>query len=81
MHGICANTNPSCAERLKKALHAGSHAAVDFRPGCAFRKRPPQKAQKPVQRLRAAHKLSRISADIHTDSGLHLKSQMNNCED
>jgi hypothetical protein len=84
MHGICASNNPSCAERLKMALFARSRAWPDFMPRCGFRKRPSLRSTRgrmPVQRLRAAHELSRISADIHTDRSLHLKTHTTNCED
>jgi hypothetical protein len=84
MHGICANNNPSRTERLKKVVPAGSHAWRGFMPACDSRTGPPAssaRGQLPVQRLRAAHGLRRVSADIHSDSSLHLKSQTTNCED
>jgi hypothetical protein len=84
MHGICANNNPSCAEPLKKAFSAGSRAFFGNAPRCYSRTKSLLRSAKGRMSglaFRPAHELPRISADIHSDSSLHLKSQTTNCED
>jgi hypothetical protein len=84
MHGICASNNPSRAEQQKQIHHAGSCAWPGFAPRCGSRTRrlaSSARGQMPIQRLCAAHELRRISADIHSDSSLHLKFHTTNCED
>jgi hypothetical protein len=84
MHGICASNNPSHTEQLKKVLHAGSRAWPGLAPRCDSRtRRLPRSArgQMTVSNLFAAHELRGVSADIHSDCSLHLKSQTTNCED
>jgi hypothetical protein len=81
---------PSRFDRFKKVVGTGSRDCSGFaskhvsRKGCDSRtRRLPRsaKGQMPVPLLRASHELRSISADIHSDSSLHLKSQTTNCED